>query len=352
MSALFYGAFTTHAKDAGPMVKLLTNSVLHVLWAGHEAVILFFVMSGFVLAIPYYNEKNGSYLSFFIKRIFRIYLPYLIALGIGIVLNLYFSSAPRIEHLSEWFNGFYDKPVTGSDVAGFMFPMQGRFHNVVTSLWSLPIELKVSLLFPFIAILFKRLSISACIAVTAANLVFYHIGKHFGFQSHWKDFGLFYYLTFFLVGALLSKYHQQILAYFEKLSKWQTVIVLLIAIVLYTYKWLIPVLPAPLLKVAAKIPADYVVCMASVLLLVLSISSSASALLNHKYLIELGKVSFSLYLLHPIVIGVVGFTLANYLPVYLLIILSVLLSLVISVPFHYYVEWPIQKLGRKFADKI
>lgn len=35
------------------IVQKLKNTPLHIFWAGHEAVILFFILSGFVLALPY-----------------------------------------------------------------------------------------------------------------------------------------------------------------------------------------------------------------------------------------------------------------------------------------------------------
>ena len=43
--------------------------------AGHEAVIFFFVLSGFVLSIPFYR-RFVPYTPWIIKRCCRIYLPY------------------------------------------------------------------------------------------------------------------------------------------------------------------------------------------------------------------------------------------------------------------------------------
>ena len=52
---------------------------------GHSAVVLFFIMSGFVLSLPQLRGKPVNYPTYLIKRICRIYLPYLVALGIAIV---------------------------------------------------------------------------------------------------------------------------------------------------------------------------------------------------------------------------------------------------------------------------
>ncbi len=51
-----------------------------MLVAGHEAVILFFLLSGFVLTIPYLLPDPPGYLRFLTRRVIRIYVPYLAAL--------------------------------------------------------------------------------------------------------------------------------------------------------------------------------------------------------------------------------------------------------------------------------
>ncbi|MEH7247503.1 acyltransferase family protein, partial [Neobacillus niacini] len=40
-----------HEQINSTIVKIFTNSPLHIIWGGHEAVILFFVLSGFVLSL-------------------------------------------------------------------------------------------------------------------------------------------------------------------------------------------------------------------------------------------------------------------------------------------------------------
>src|SRR4051812_48108680 len=38
-------------------VNLWKYSPLHITWAGYEAVIFFFILSGFVLSLPFYGER-------------------------------------------------------------------------------------------------------------------------------------------------------------------------------------------------------------------------------------------------------------------------------------------------------
>ena len=54
----------------------VTKSPLRVLALGHEAVILFFVISGFVLTLQLTSDRRVTYRDYVVKRICRIYLPY------------------------------------------------------------------------------------------------------------------------------------------------------------------------------------------------------------------------------------------------------------------------------------
>lgn len=48
-------------------------------FAGHEAVILFFVLSGYVLSLPTWTKRTAAYPEYLVRRVSRIYLPYLAA---------------------------------------------------------------------------------------------------------------------------------------------------------------------------------------------------------------------------------------------------------------------------------
>ncbi|HUB75554.1 MAG TPA: acyltransferase family protein, partial [Solirubrobacteraceae bacterium] len=60
----------------GTLEWWLTYSPLHVIWGGGEAVIVFFVLSGFVLSLP--SARSGRALravSYYPSRFVRLYLP-------------------------------------------------------------------------------------------------------------------------------------------------------------------------------------------------------------------------------------------------------------------------------------
>ena len=54
--------------------KLLLFGPLQIFWAGHEAVVFFFVLSGFVLSLPYFSQKRPlPYHLYLSKRILRAF---------------------------------------------------------------------------------------------------------------------------------------------------------------------------------------------------------------------------------------------------------------------------------------
>src|SRR5436305_607603 len=68
-----WNADTRHDGGAYLLLNAVKYTPLHVFAAGPEAVLLFFVLSGFVLALPFVEGRAGGYLPFLVRRAFRIY---------------------------------------------------------------------------------------------------------------------------------------------------------------------------------------------------------------------------------------------------------------------------------------
>jgi len=107
---------------------------------GQEAVIIFFILSGFVIFLSYAKSKDHSLRTYFIRRARRIYFPFICAIVISIVVVSHIfpikQLAGNILMLQDFSTG---KP--GVDVAPFL----GN-----APLWSLSYEWTFYLLFPFL----------------------------------------------------------------------------------------------------------------------------------------------------------------------------------------------------------
>ncbi|MGH7001396.1 MAG: acyltransferase family protein, partial [Stellaceae bacterium] len=51
----FWAVYT--GAPASRLARIMAFSPLHLLWDGHQAVLVFFVLSGFVLSLPYWQGR-------------------------------------------------------------------------------------------------------------------------------------------------------------------------------------------------------------------------------------------------------------------------------------------------------
>jgi peptidoglycan/LPS O-acetylase OafA/YrhL len=178
-------------------------------------------------------------------------------------------------------------------------------------------------------------------------MIIYHSCKHLGLQVIFADFSQFYYLTFFMVGISLHKNNQKLVSIFSVFNKKVRIGLYLLAILLYTnYSNVLLFFPKIVMILQKIIPSDYIITLGSVMFMLLILSErSDNKILSNKYLVYIGKISFSLYLIHPVIIMLICFTLGATLPFYVLHPLCFIVSLIVSVFFYKLIELPTQKLG-------
>jgi len=125
---------------------------LRIITAGPASVGVFFILSGLVLAFPFVNGRRESYSAFLVKRFFRLYPPFAVAILLSALLREVVQPQ-MIDHLSDWFNRSWDEPVTGAVIAGHL-AMLGldRYQQLDNVMWSLVHEVRLSVVFPLLAI--------------------------------------------------------------------------------------------------------------------------------------------------------------------------------------------------------
>jgi peptidoglycan/LPS O-acetylase OafA/YrhL len=125
------------------------STLVHVLWQGYFGVHLFFVLSGFVLGLPFARHYLGgaskpSLKNYFLRRLTRIEPPYI--LNMLVCLGLFAIHNPPIyrdtmEHF--WASLFY--------VHNAIYSRGSTINGVA---WSLEIEVQFYVLAPLLAMLF------------------------------------------------------------------------------------------------------------------------------------------------------------------------------------------------------
>jgi len=128
------------------------RSPLHIFVAGSEAVIVFFVLSGFVLTLPFVPKKKVSWRSYYPKRIVRLWLPAIASVALAVMFALL---VPRLEGVGTWWVNDHARPVSGSMVVSdaSLLAGTGKYNSV---LWSLKWEVLFSFLLPLYVLLARR----------------------------------------------------------------------------------------------------------------------------------------------------------------------------------------------------
>lgn len=342
------------------ITKFIEYGPLRVFVAGGEAVTLFFILSGFVLFLPFQKTGSFSYLSFISKRILRIYTPYYISLLIALIL-LYLSYKGSVEGLSNWFNHIWSSGISIKLIFEHLI-LIGSFPNAEINpvLWSLVHEMRISFLFPILVILVKRYRSKNVLLVglltSSISWVLYTTFHEMDYGSMY-DFSLtIHFISMFLIGALLAKNRNKIIEYICKFTFRKKFVLFFIGLFFYLY-----VKPAMVLKIIfghrdpiiATILDSYCVTIGAIILIILSLSSKKmSNFLLKKPIHFLGKISYSLYLYHSIILLSFIHLFSNTLGIPVIWLISLTFTLFISTISYYLVELPSIRIGRKlFSGK-
>ncbi len=269
------------------------ETILHPFTAGHEAVMFFFVLSGFVLALPRLAGKTQSYSVFLLRRVLRIYGPYLVALFLAV-------AGCAIWHGRIGGHDWKDPVTEQSVLQGVLFLGNYDFARYNLAFWSLVYEMRISILFPLVFLMAVRLP-RLLFLITVLLLFFLGFQPGGWLSAHLDDRWLvtFEYIAVFMLGIALAKNVQPITVWYQSLAKWQRIAILVLSLLIYNESYRLQATP---LWHAGDLP----ICLGVLGLMIVGLGSrTVGAWLKSKPLRFLGEISYSLYLVH----GTVLFTL-------------------------------------------
>jgi peptidoglycan/LPS O-acetylase OafA/YrhL len=316
------------------------HTPLKIFFAGDQAVLVFFALSGFVLALTFWKADRWDYRSYIIKRLCRIYLPFLMAIGISAILFTMANPQPVIA-LSSWFNNAsWFHPLTTDIVAGHLVmadaPLYRELDHVV---WSLAIELRISMIFPVIAIYTRRnwlMTNLLCIAISASALACHHFMKA---NLLFDPFLTLQYLYLFSAGATLAFKASEIRILLDRQPPSVRASLWIATLIMVTFP-------------ANKHFGLFICGTAAIMLVALSFADTAvDAHLSKAIPKWLGRVSYSLYLLHVPVLLFVLHCFYGTAPLVVLLAAVIAVSLALAELSYRFVEHPTITLGRFLADK-
>lgn len=316
------------------------QQLLMLVGNGGLAVSLFFVLSGFVLAESAKNWKftPSETLTFYVKRFLRLYPVYLFLI---IVSALYMWSGFTYKIFpaaSPWFHWWMNFTMTIKELvlnATFIHTYLGG----VT--WTLRVILIASLFFPVMYYVSKRSSL-------LINLIFLFVLTFASFKAlDFPNFNDLRFLYMFFLGMLLPRAKDWFSNISPKAIYLSAIPLLLVA---FYFRYLFEIHLTGVVESAFSF----------LLLGILSFNQRTNifGFLESKLCQFLGKISYSLYLVHFTVLYIVSravleavpssFLTASYLFVHTaLFITTTILAVVISLFVNKYIEAPAQALSRK-----
>ncbi len=311
---------------------------LKILFCGDQAVLVFFALSGFVLALTLKAKDGWRYDKFIVKRFFRIYLPFAAAIALSALLFQVARPHP-IPSLSGWFNGAsWNQPLTSGIFFGHL-AMTDRpsLRELDHVMWSLVVEARISLVFPLLALCvqarwFATLLVS--IIISAAALAGHHYLKA---PLTYDPFSTLQYLFLFTAGAVLAlKAHD--------ISRFVSGIPLPLRLGLWALTLALITYPAN------RHFGLFVAGAASIVLVVLCFADrKVDRHLSGQVSVWLGRISYSLYLIHVPILLFIVHTFYGHAPLLALLLLSAAASFLMAELGHRFVEIPAMKWGGYLA---
>lgn len=350
------GANTFYKRNAAGILYIDSNLdyfPIRILWSGHQAVILFFVISGFslyLLLATIQKHQSNRYLSaFFVSRWGRLYPAYIASILLALFaywLLQRFGHKPPQSHFSvpravfDWRNFLAHLVMIGQFDTS-------RYNGVI---WSIIHEMRISMLFPFIYFWVQRrtavtiflwcllyVAIIACVALSP-SVEKYYLLTYANFLHTLK------YAVFFVLGASIAKHRESIVRWMHTHSHNFTILYVSLGVYAYSYQRNGTWSPSMLMF------SDLCVGIGSSGIVVFCLSYFHNKKC-HWLPSWLGRISYSLYLTHLVCLSSVYLLLGRSLPFSILVIVMLTTSLAVATVMWRLVEVPSLKWSRDLRSR-
>lgn len=291
---------------------------------GHVAVVLFFVLSGFVLTLPFRADPGAVrnpafYPSFVVRRVLRIYPAQ------WMTVSVYLACAAAIAPLNDPRYGLLQHGVQdGFQILRHLFLVAGLGTNLLyLPDWSLVVEMQLSLLAPLLIAAFvlggRLLQLTIC------------LGAFVLFHSHDQTL---HHLPMFVLGVALARYWDRL-----RLVRWRWSAAIA-ALALYGNRHLAGFAPLGSDALTASGAALLILCSAS--------GGFFSAVLLLPPVQYLGRISYGLYLLHmPVLLCLLKWLYPVAPSVILFFPAGLLLTCLAATLCHVWIERPAMRLANR-----
>ena len=315
---------------------VLERTPLKLLTAGREAVMVFFVLSGLVVALPALRKANFSWSGFLAGRFIRLFLPAWAAIVFATALLFLVPRVPGQATPGSW--------LAKSAQTNWHWPHLIQEYSLMmgsvqydNALWTLRWEFAFSLVLPVYLVLAMALH-RWWLPVGALTLGIAVVGSYIGNQA-------MSYLPVFFLGTLVAARLPQLRAWGKRpRTGWVFTAILVVSCLVLICSWLLaPVIPQGTKQNHALLGLEIAGALGIVVVTV--VEGWFRRLLRRRVPQFLGKTSFSLYLIHIPIITTLAWLLGDWnWPV--LFPIGITAALIGGWLFFRYVEKPLHRLAR------
>lgn len=321
--------------------RVLTFPLHLVISAGLEAVFVFFILSGLVLSLPALRAgREYSWRVYYPRRIIRLALPVIASIALAVLLLLVIPRHALGGSGLDWVSTTNSLVFSARDLVDTL-NLLGPRQPLNNPLWSLGWEILFSLLLPIAVLLPRRtrtprravIVIAACLLViTAASLT--HIDA-------------LVYLPMFAIGAVVAGSLPAVSARAADLTATRRAWVLVGCLVLVAVPWM----ASGITDVFYPLTVGFAVAGCLGLVALALGGGWFAGFLQTRTVQALGRLSFSLYLVHVPVLVTVFFAFGPALW-YLSVPVGIVSSFGVAWLFAKGVEQPSHRLARWVGDRV
>ncbi len=266
---------------------------LYFLDTDRKGVFLFFVISGFILAMPFAKAElqGGSPVklkNYFLRRLTRLEPPYFLVMTACFLAVLFLKGNGFISMFPKTFSGLF--PTFASSLAymhNIIYPNNLSINPVA---WSLEVEIQFYILVPLLVLVFKlskQVRTTLLVVAISAVVLLQHFYKP-GFYS------IYNYLQYFLLGFLLVDIYLS--GWKAKLGTWLSLPIGLLCLLFFMY-----------VDFSAQFYLEYIFLVTILGFYLLALTNDIwKRIFSIRWLTIIGGMCYSIYLLHYLIIAVVG----------------------------------------------
>ena len=323
---------------------LLSNLFHYIFSQGHIAITFFFILSGFIMSLSYsdrINNKEVSYIQFYIARISKLYPLHLLTFFLALPLVVYsvYKGSDTLKTL-----------LPNLILIQSFIPIREYFFSVNAPSWSLSNELFYYLIFPVLILMKNRL----LIVIPLIIIIFQIAIELLNLPESQK-----HYLIYIFPISRLLDFSIGILTYrvFREINDKKIILnssTMQISSVLLFFVFLL------LVELVIGRFNYYFLYVIPVSILVFSFSLKEgvlSKLLNNDKLVILGKASFALYLIHHLVLRYMFilnhkvFKLEGVASDYFMMLSTIVISIALSIIIYRLFELKTTEIMKSFLLK-